>query len=719
MDVLSNHEDSTITKNPGKRTMRTIGVLSGWPIYGSSGLNPFSELLLEGIKDAASLHKCNLLISGGDNPVEAVDFWPPWNYPLPKAEYLPIGPWNTDGLIMTLPCSERMKRHVGQMTEAGHPVVTWGAGLGSPSVIADNEAGIRLALDHLYDHGHRKIAFMAGYRADRGDSLSRLQAYQQWMAERKLTVDSRQIVYGLHNEAGGQRALGELLSSGVEFTAVLASNDQSAVGAMKGIEMAGLRVPDDIAVIGFDNQAEAIAQIPPLTTISIPLRSAGCRLLELLLARIEGQTIPDTTRLPVELVVRQSCGCLPQVMGPPDEDKLGDESLIEAFSRSLSERNADEFLKRLAATLRRVTLLDRGPGPLQGAVSMLKQQMALPNSPADEQYRFAQELLHRASALISENERSRFHHKLLLEKKSAGALEALTTLLFSTLNETQVLQVLQDNLGSVGVRHAEVVFFETGESEDDPIAWGVIKRPGETSAELRFLSKHFPPPGLYSEEEPFHLALVPLISGDEEMGFIAFDAVHLGPCGAISRATAAAIRGARLYARVHELSVTDPLTGLYNRRFLVDVLQKEVERSQRNNSPFAVIMLDIDHFKSYNDTYGHPAGDEALRRVAGFIRQGARRSLDTIARYGGEEFMVILPEIDPQGAWVVAETIRTLVEECQDFHRPTTVSLGISLFQGNESTAKECIDRADSALYSAKESTRNCTRIFGRSGPLE
>jgi diguanylate cyclase (GGDEF)-like protein len=742
----------------GVNPIRTIGVLSGWPIYGNSGLNPFSELLLKGIKDAATEHNCNLLISGGDNPIEAVDFWPPWNTPLPETEFLPVGPWNTDGLIVTLPCSERMKSHIQQIKEQGHPVITWGSGVGGPSVVADNQAGIRMALDHLYEHGHRKIAFITGYAVDTGDSLSRLSAYQEWMAEKGLQVDPGCIISGLHSEQGGQRATAQLLSSGAEFSAILASNDQSAIGAMRAIEEAGFKVPDDYAIIGFDNQAETLAQIPPLTTVNSLLYRAGHQLIQLLLASIQGETIPDITTMPVDLIIRQSCGCLPAVIqsmmndpapGKPigipaskvepsqiasamalaikttsigfqaEEYIRWCENLVEAFSRSLKERNGDYFRKSLAGILRRILSLNGDMDGLQAAVSVLREHTAgliPPDSPPDPQTHFAEDLLHQARVMISESAQSRYHRNLAKGDRNAEALEELSTLLFSTLEENQVLQILQEHLPSIGIRHAQVVFFET--RENDPEVWGVIKQPGKEPAEMRFLCRDFPPQGLYAEDKPFHLALVPLTAGEENTGFIAFDASHLPPCAAISRATAAAIRSARLYAKVHELSVTDPLTGVSNRRSFMDVLRKEMERSLRNKQPFAVILLDIDHFKIYNDTFGHPAGDEALRRVTQCMLQGARRNIDIVARYGGEEFSVILPETDLHGAWTVAETIRSLVAERQDLRQKITISLGISMFQGDEITVNEFIEQADKALYLAKSSGRNCTRIFGRTGPL-
>jgi diguanylate cyclase (GGDEF)-like protein len=414
-------------------------------------------------------------------------------------------------------------------------------------------------------------------------------------------------------------------------------------------------------------------------------------------------------------VVRQSCGCLPQPLAsaPSETARPWCDDLQAALVRSIGENDGGPFRQALADILRRLLGLDREVDALQEVVSHLRDCLA-----PGQQGPFAEDLLHQARALIGEGAKCRYHRNLFEEKRTSGALEELSTLLFSTLKEDQVLQVFHQHLPSVGIRHAEVIFFETGDNRDGPVARGVIKRPGQDPGEVRFLCKHFPPEGLYPADEPFHLALVPLVAGDEEMGFVAFDAGNLAPCGVISRATAAAVRSARLYARVHELSVTDPLTGLCNRRSLMDLLKKEAERSQRNGLSFAVIMLDIDHFKAFNDTYGHPAGDEALRRVAECLRQGARRSIDVVARYGGEEFLILLPEVDLPGAWAVAEAIRSQVEACRTLPRNVTISLGVHLVEGGDLSVQECIERADQALYLAKESSRNCTRVFGHPGPL-
>jgi len=165
-------------------------------------------------------------------------------------------------------------------------------------------------------------------------------------------------------------------------------------------------------------------------------------------------------------------------------------------------------------------------------------------------------------------------------------------------------------------------------------------------------------------------------------------------------------------AELERLSVTDELTGLANRRRLTTELEREIQRSDRHARAFAVLMLDVDRFKHFNDTYGHPAGDAVLKRLARILRDSARE-VDTVARYGGEEFLVILPETAAAGAALVAERIRTSTE--RDRFTPdggsaeisVTVSIGYAVFPEHARTPETMIEAADQALYRSKEGGRN------------
>ncbi len=157
---------------------------------------------------------------------------------------------------------------------------------------------------------------------------------------------------------------------------------------------------------------------------------------------------------------------------------------------------------------------------------------------------------------------------------------------------------------------------------------------------------------------------------------------------------------------LERLSVTDGLTGLSNHRALMQRLGEEVVRSKRTARPFAVIMADVDHFKQYNDAFGHPAGDDVLKQVAGILKE-ATRTVDCAARYGGEEFAVLLPETELDGVMEVAERIRARVEATQFPGRAITLSVGVAVFPKDSSEAAGIIAAADEALYVAKREGRN------------
>ncbi len=161
---------------------------------------------------------------------------------------------------------------------------------------------------------------------------------------------------------------------------------------------------------------------------------------------------------------------------------------------------------------------------------------------------------------------------------------------------------------------------------------------------------------------------------------------------------------------LHELSVKDGLTGLHNRRHLMETLASEAARAERHRHPFAVLMIDLDHFKQYNDTLGHLAGDRLLVRIAEIFRESIR-AVDYAARYGGEEFLVMLPESTPEAAMEVAERIRARVaaDTCGGTHETgrVTVSIGVAVFPKSGNTAEALIARADEALYEAKRRGRN------------
>jgi diguanylate cyclase (GGDEF)-like protein/PAS domain S-box-containing protein len=158
--------------------------------------------------------------------------------------------------------------------------------------------------------------------------------------------------------------------------------------------------------------------------------------------------------------------------------------------------------------------------------------------------------------------------------------------------------------------------------------------------------------------------------------------------------------------RLQEMAVTDDLTGLRNRIVLRQKLAEECQRAGRYRLPLALVMLDVDHFKSFNDTFGHPAGDDVLRLVSKLLQETARAT-DIVSRYGGEEIAILLPNTDLDGATALAERFRQGIERENWTRRPVTASFGVATWKESMTGPDELIAAADQALYRAKERGRN------------
>lgn len=176
------------------------------------------------------------------------------------------------------------------------------------------------------------------------------------------------------------------------------------------------------------------------------------------------------------------------------------------------------------------------------------------------------------------------------------------------------------------------------------------------------------------------------------------------------------LKRAELYSQLQGLAITDGLTGVYVRRYFLERLKEEQSRSKQNNLCVSLLLIDADHFKAYNDTYGHLVGDVVLREVTGILKASLRQ-IDLCARYGGEEFCIMLPETSKEKAYLVAERIRLNVDHTQikavnqSFH--CTISIGVSSYPEDAEQISSLIDKADKALYIAKAKGRNRSCAFG------
>lgn len=225
------------------------------------------------------------------------------------------------------------------------------------------------------------------------------------------------------------------------------------------------------------------------------------------------------------------------------------------------------------------------------------------------------------------------------------------------------------------------------------------------------------------------LFAVPLIVRNEMIGSLvvsrrqrnSFSPTERQSVDSIASQISVAFDRARLYTKTKELAVKDELTGVYNRRHFQQMLNLEFKRAERFRRPVSLLLLDVDHFKKFNDTYGHLKGDEVLRSLAQLVKNSLRE-VDLVARYGGEEFVIVLPNTSFADALKVAEKLRVLIQsrlrivpdsvrdQAEGFS--ITASIGVSAYPDCARTPKALINTADMALYKAKRENRNTVRAY-------
>ncbi len=329
----------------------------------------------------------------------------------------------------------------------------------------------------------------------------------------------------------------------------------------------------------------------------------------------------------------------------------------------------------------------------------------------------------------------------LLQEQAARevAINRIASAIRSSLSLPSVLQTTVDEVGrALGVQlsglHVE------GESEQSPMMMKCYFRDGVPNEEeheavvndlyayhtqLARRLKHYVldeqrGTSAQNEDDTRPLAVVPLLYQARSMGvlMVCSDDPHriwqeneLLLLRTVADQVAVAVNHARLFTQMQQLALTDGLTGCVNRRSFEMQLERDLLMATRMRQPLSLIMLDIDHFKRVNDTYGHDAGDAALRFLADVLRDELR-GLDTAARYGGEEFAVILPQAGLEGALIVAERLRSRLETTEvPGIGHITGSFGLATFPLHANSRDQLVGAADRALYDAKHAGRNriCT----------
>jgi diguanylate cyclase (GGDEF)-like protein len=595
--------------------------------------------------------------------------------------------------------------YVDELRRTGRPVVSIsrsyaGAGLVRP----DTRTGVRAAIAHLIRHGHTRIAFAGCFGA--ADVRERHAAYVDAMRAHDLETGPA-LRYELPDdqEHGGVEAARQMLAAGLPSTAVLLGTDANALGLMRALRAAGLRLPRDQAVIGFDDRQAASYAQPRLTSVQQPVESIGAAAAEALLRRLAGEPVAARVDVPTRLVIRESCGCT------PGSRVLDDPPLPEDVVAAVTMTEPPDRLRTLVPLL---AAPGRPPELLEAAHRVNALRAGDPSALLLE--------------LMEAQGRAQFEEQSHLERVLGTQHGVSLDLLRSHRKDPRALGWLARTgvrAGCLGVwrEHGRTVEIAGVFAPDDPDAsagiGGVVPVGEFPPASLRRAAAAHPDGTVF---------VAPVKVGDGDWGLLAVvdaidDRVATGrePLNQWAALLTVALEReelvAALRARERELARAahyDHLTGLPNRTLLLDRLRAAMDRGDVH----ALLFFDLDGFKKVNDDHGHGAGDELLVRV-GERLTGALRERDVAARFGGDEFLVLLDGLDhPARARQVAHRMRDVVSVPYELSRvPGRVTIGASIgvavggadYDGD---ADRLLTHADMAMYTSKARRKGSVTVY-------
>ena len=552
------------------------------------------------------------------------------------------------------------------------PIVGLSGGVpGMPVVKPDNRSGMAELVDHfIRDLGFRRIAFIGG-PDDNSDAMERLATFRACHAAAGLAVDPALVLPGRFSRLDGRTAVRTLLAAGTLPEAIIAANDEMAIEAMRTLQEHGVRVPDDVAVAGFDDLASQIDDAPPLTSVRQETTSQAQFALRLLVRHLQGETIPAHTEFPSRLLRRRSCGCAgaDAVAGAaaswehPDLAEQECASLRRALQADLGGEGG--FAVAFADSARRYR--DRGllsHDLRQMLMQLHRESSATPATAA---------LLFEAQSWLVDNDRLQISGHLLeriypswlmasvLRRSLSGPDFALGNILVS----------LRAGLLSLGASNAYLVLYESvarlhrwDDCELQAQAQLVLAiRDGKAliaSDFERFPVDQLLPMPVFHETGGAMYAVLPLFRQNEHHGLLILDIDHAYslPLEQLREAVSNLITGSIVMGELDRtrellrqdlhraqtsnqqlaaLSEHDELTGLLNRRGFLNGAEALVMHGAK---PLLLMSGDMDGLKAINDNFGHQAGDAAIIAMADVLR-GSFRERDLIARLGGDEFVVL------------------------------------------------------------------------------
>jgi DNA-binding LacI/PurR family transcriptional regulator/anti-anti-sigma regulatory factor len=617
--------DERKTRKPNARP--TIG-------YVPASLGGITRLVLNGMVDVARERDKNLICFPGAMVFDLTSFDAQRNiaYALPSAE-------SVDGIVSW---ASMIGNYIGvDELEAFHeryhplPVVTIGRTVaGFSSVLIDSYEGMREAVTHLIEvHGHRRLAFIRGPE-NHVYAQGRYRAYVETLEAHGLPVDLNLVTpAAFWGPDTGREAIRILLDQrglrpGVDLEAIVSVSEDTLFGALEALEARRVRVPEDVAVVGFDDTVLSQTHVPSVTTVAAPFYETGRAAAEKLLDVMDGAQVPQETIIPSQLMIRQSCGCLDamvvqaaigpvdvqgasfesavarrrdeilaameQAIDPLSQSPAWEERLLDGFASDLKGESQDAFLLALNWALRQVVIAGEAVADWQGAISALRRQVA--PYLAGQDLRRAEDLWQQARAMIGEVAQRAEGRRWRQSEEMTEAVREIGMALLATFDLDGLTGVLVDRLPELGIPACFLSLYEAPQPYQYPqpapewsrliLAYDAARPLGSECVELepggrRFRTLTLVPDGFLPQGRQYSLVFQPLFFQQNQIGFVLFE---VGPReGAVyetlSSQLSSALQGALLLQAREEAETSLKMAYAEVEKAYAEVEQQVQERT--------------------------------------------------------------------------------------------------------------------------------------------
>ena len=548
---------------------------------------------------------------------------------------------------------------------------------GVGSVRCDNAAGMQLVAQHLVEEcGSPRTLVVRGW-PQHEDSQEREEALLRELARRGVPVAPEQVVDGNFQRETAFQAVHSALATAPGIDAVVAFNDQSALGALEAVQESGRRVPEDVVVIGFDNEHAGTVSTPSLSTVDQDLAEQSELAARLLLQMMDGGPALSL-RSPVRLIARESTARTCPRPTTPDPHPAALHPKVEDLEKALSLSRAFMLCSTLPEATRQLRM----------SVERLNLRTAY--------------LVLCAPLLLAAQRSATGLAGPAEEPDPADQPRGLVVMGWEQGSVVDISDERPFDLGRILPSHldriTESIMIYPLWGGDVELGYVVSNRPSSTSSAVNEVLQV----DVHRCLETIHARMRLSAHADELERQVAERTIELE----------------RANQQLGVMARRDALTGLPNRATFQQALHELWTAGAASGEQLSLLMLDVDHFKAYNDRYGHLQGDAALRSVARCLGAAVRASAALAARYGGEEFVLLLPDTAPAGALALAQRIRQLLAQAAIPHEASasssvlTVSVGISTMVPEPRTDPDALlAGADLALYEAKRQGRDhiCT----------